>query len=46
MQFNILTQRSLTQGGDRAEEDTTGQALKSDLFVRHFTKIKNDGHNR
>ena len=34
--------RSQTQGGDRGEEDTANQKLKSDLFVYHFMKIRNE----
>jgi len=43
-QVNIPTQRFETHAGDRGEEDTAtaSQKLKSDLFVYHFTKIKND----
>ena len=43
-QINILTQRSKTQADDRGEEDTAAnsQELKSDFFVHHFTKNKNE----
>ena len=43
-QVNIPIQRSKTQAGDRDEEDiaAASQKLKSDLFMHHFTKIKNE----
>ena len=44
-QVYIPAQRSETQDGDRGEEYTTlgSQKLKSEHYVHHFTKIKNDG---
>ena len=41
-QLHIPTQRSQPQEGDKDEEDIASQKLKSDLFVHHFTKVKND----